>query len=130
MTDYYDERNILSEMIKYDHLIQKFYDTLRKYQSEAASVIGFAENIDDQIKQEFADIGEEMNQRLRGICKLIYGNKENVLNETLKYKQEIIQLTQENIQIADEIMSLKEKIKHMEEIIGRDHPERLMNYTK
>ena len=29
MTDYYDERNILSEMIKYDHLIQKFYDTLR-----------------------------------------------------------------------------------------------------
>ena len=110
MTDYYDERNILSEMIKYDHLIQKFYDTLRKYQSEAASVIGFAENIDDQIKQEFADIGEEMNQRLRGICKLIYGNKENVLNETLKYKQEIIQLTQENKQIADEIMSLKEKI--------------------
>ena len=62
--------------------------------------------------------------------KLIYGNKENVLNETLKYKQEIIQLTQENKQIADEIMSLKEKIKHMEEIIGRDHPERLMNYTK
>ena len=129
-TDYLDERSILNQMTKYDNLIQKFYDILRRYQSATSEITGYMEEIDENIKNEFDKIEEEMTNRLKAICKMMCGSKDSSLTDTIKYKNEVYLLTKDNNELLEEIRKLKEKIRNMEFRIGKDSPEILMNYTK
>ena len=129
-TDYLDERSILNQMTKYDNLIQKFYDILRRYQSATSEITGYMEEIDDNIKNEFDKIEEEMINRLKSICKMMCSSKDSSLTDTIKYKNEVYLLTKDNNELLEEIRKLKEKIKNMELRIGKDSPDKLMNYTK
>jgi len=129
-TDYLDERSILNQMTKYDNLIQKFYDILRRYQSATSEITGYMEEIDENIKNEFDKIEEEMTNHLKAICKMMCGSKDSSLTDTIKYKNEVYLLTKDNNELLEEIRKLKEKIRNMELRIGKDSPEKLMNYTK
>ena len=40
-TDYLDEKSILNQMVKYDNLVQKFYDIVRRYQSAVSQITSF-----------------------------------------------------------------------------------------
>ena len=88
------------------------------------------EEIDDNIKNEFDKIEEEMTNRLKAICKMMCGSKDSSLTDTIKYKNEVYLLTKDNNELLEEIRKLKEKIKNMELRIGKDSPDKLMNYTK
>ena len=129
-TDYLDERSILNQMTKYDNLIQKFYDILRRYQSATSEIAGYMEEVDESIKNEFDKIEEEMTDRLKAICNMMCGSKDSTLTDTIKYKNEVYLLTKDNKELLEEIRKLKEKIKNMELRIGKDKPDKLMNYTK
>ena len=56
--------------------------------------------------------------------------KDQVLTNTIKYKNEIFLLTRDNDDLLEEIRKLKEQIKTMEKRIGKENSQRLMNYTK
>ena len=56
--------------------------------------------------------------------------KDQVLTNTIKYKNEIFLLTRGNDDLLEEIRKLKEQIKTMEKRIGKENSQRLMNYTK
>ena len=64
-TDYLDEKSILNQMVKYDNLVQKFYDIVRRYQSAVSQITSFIDNVDDSIRAEFAIIENEMNTKLK-----------------------------------------------------------------
>jgi len=129
-TDYIDERSILKELVKYDNLVERFYEIIRKYQSVTSEISSYVDSIDDLIVGEFNEIEEEMNTRLKGICSMMCNLKDQVLTNTIKYKNEIFLLTRDNDDLLEEIRKLKEQIKTMEKRIGKENSQRLMNYTK
>lgn len=129
-TDYIDERSILKELVKYDNLVERFYEIIRKYQSVTSEISSYVDSIDDLIVGEFNEIEEEMNTRLKGICSMMCNLKDQVLTNTIKYKNEIFLLTRGNDDLLEEIRKLKEQIKTMEKRIGKENSQRLMNYTK
>jgi hypothetical protein len=129
-TDYIDERSILKELVKYDNLVERFYEIIRKYQSVTSEISSYVDSIDDLIVGEFNEIEDEMNTRLKGICSMMCNLKDQVLTNTIKYKNEIFLLTRGNDDLLEEIRKLKEQIKTMEKRIGKENSQRLMNYTK
>jgi hypothetical protein len=129
-TDYIDERSILKELVKYDNLVERFYEIIRKYQSVTSEISSYVDSIDDLIVGEFNEIEDEMNTRLKGICSMMCNLKDQVLTNTIKYKNEIFLLTRDNDDLLEEIRKLKEQIKTMEKRIGKENSQRLMNYTK
>ena len=129
-TDYIDERSILKELVKYDNLVERFYEIIRKYQSVTSEISSYVDSIDDLIVGEFNEIEEEMNTRLKGICSMMCNLKDQVLTNTIKYKNEIFLLTRDNDDLLEEIRKLKKQIKTMEKRIGKENSQRLMNYTK
>ena len=129
-TDYIDEWSILQELVKYDNLVERFYEIIRKYQSVTSEISSYVDSIDDLIVGEFNEIEDEMNTRLKGICSMMCNLKDQVLTNTIKYKNEIFLLTRDNDDLLEEIRKLKEQIKTMEKRIGKENSQRLMNYTK
>ena len=129
-TDYIDERSILKELVKYDNIVERFYEIIRKYQSVTSEISSYVDSIDDLIVGEFNEIEDEMNTRLKGICSMMCNLKDQVLTNTIKYKNEIFLLTRGNDDLLEEIRKLKEQIKTMEKRIGKENSQRLMNYTK
>ena len=114
-TDYLDEKSILNQMVKYDNLVQKFYDIVRRYQSAVSQITSYIDNVDDSIRAEFAIIENEMNTKLKGICSLICNS---------------ILLNRDNNELIDQIQKLKEQIRIMELKIGKDNPDKIFNFTK
>ena len=112
-TDYIDERSILKELVKYDNLVERFYEIIRKYQSVTSEISSYVDSIDDLIVGEFNEIEDEMNTRLKGICSMMCNLKDQVLTNTIKYKNEIFLLTRDNDDLLEEIRKLKEQIKTM-----------------
>ena len=91
-TDYIDERSILKELVKYDNLVERFYEIIRKYQSVTSEISSYVDSIDDLIVGEFNEIEDEMNTRLKGICSMMCNLKDQVLTNTIKYKNDIFLL--------------------------------------
>ena len=118
-TDYIDERSILKELVKYDNLVERFYEIIRKYQSVTSEISSYVDSIDDLIVGEFNEIEDEMNTRLKGICSMMCNLKDQVLTNTIKYKNEIFLLTRDNDDLLEEIRKLKEK-KELEKKIHKD----------
>ena len=129
-TDYLDEKSILNQMVKYDNLVQKFYDIVRRYQSAVSQITSYIDNVDDSIRAEFAIIENEMNTKLKGICALMCNSKEQILTDVIKYKNEVILLNRDNNELIDQIQKLKEQIRVMELRIGKDNPDKIFNFTK
>jgi hypothetical protein len=129
-TDYLDEKSILNQMVKYDNLVEKFYDIVRKYQSAVSEISTYIDEVDDSIRAEFLIIQNEMNNKLKGICSLMCNSKDKILTDVIKYKSEVINLNRENNEIIEQIQKLKEQIRVMELKIGKDNPNFIFNYTK
>jgi hypothetical protein len=125
-----DENSILNQMVKYDNLVEKFYDIVRKYQSAVSEISTYIDEVDDSIRAEFLIIQNEMNDKLKGICSLMCNSKDKILTDVIKYKSEVINLNRENNEIIEQIQKLKEQIRVMELKIGKDNPNFIFNYTK
>ena len=129
-TEFMDENSILNQMVKYDNLVEKFYDIVRKYQSAVSEISTYIDEVDDSIRAEFLIIKNEMNNKLKGICSLMCNSKDKILTDVIKYKSEVINLNRENNEIIEQIQKLKEQIRVMELKIGKDNPNFIFNYTK
>jgi hypothetical protein len=129
-TEFMDENSILNQMVKYDNLVEKFYDIVRKYQSAVSEISTYIDEVDDSIRAEFLIIQNEMNNKLKGICSLMCNSKDKILTDVIKYKSEVINLNRENNEIIEQIQKLKEQIRVMELKIGKDNPNFIFNYTK
>jgi hypothetical protein len=129
-TEFMDENSILNQMVKYDNLVEKFYDIVRKYQSAVSEISTYIDEVDDSIRAEFLIIQNEMNDKLKGICSLMCNSKDKILTDVIKYKSEVINLNRENNEIIEQIQKLKEQIRVMELKIGKDNPNFIFNYTK
>ena len=129
-TEFMDENSILNQMVKYDNLVEKFYDIVRKYQSAVSEISTYVDEVDDSIRAEFLIIQNEMNNKLKGICSLMCNSKDKILTDVIKYKSEVINLNRENNEIIEQIQKLKEQIRVMELKIGKDNPNFIFNYTK
>ena len=46
-TEFMDENSILNQMVKYDNLVEKFYDIVRKYQSAVSEISTYVDEVDD-----------------------------------------------------------------------------------
>ena len=100
-TEFMDENSILNQMVKYDNLVEKFYDIVRKYQSAVSEISTYIDEVDDSIRAEFLIIQNEMNNKLKGICSLMCNSKDKILTDVIKYKSEVINLNRENNEIIE-----------------------------
>ena len=112
--------NFFGELTTCDNIFEEFTSLLREYQSQVNEIGTYADGIDEQIKIAFAEIANELNQRLMALCQQICNTKNRIQTDCLKYKSEIFSLMKENKQLSEQVTRLENKLRKMEETIGKN----------
>ena len=119
-TDETNNKSILDGITKNDNSLQRLFNMINQYNSETIQYVTYCDNVNSNIKKEFAEIREIVNDKINFILKE-YSQKSSVLeNEHLSLKKDITFLQKENEELLIKISDLKIQIAKMEKMIGHD----------
>lgn len=124
-----EEESIIAHLLKYDEILKKYFNDIRKAQSITSDIQLYSDDINQKIIEAFEDIRTEMDNRLKNLMEYIQESKNTIQNDAIKFRQEIGNLTKENINLIKQITELKSQIQKMEALIGRSERKQ-MSFTK
>lgn len=124
-----EEESIISHLIKYDEILKKYFNDIRKAQSITSDIQLYSDEINQKIIEAFEDIRTEMDNRLKNLMEYIQESKIAVQNDSIKFRNEIGNLIKENTMLNKQITELKNQIQKMETLIGRSERKQ-MSFTK
>lgn len=124
-----EEESIIAHLLKYDEILKKYFNDIRKAQSITSDIQLYSDDINQKIIEAFEDIRTEMDNRLKNLMEYIQESKNTIQNDAIKFRQEIGNLTKENTNLIKQITELKSQIQKMESLIGRSERKQ-MSFTK
>lgn len=124
-----EEESIIAHLLKYDEILKKYFNDIRKAQSITSDIQLYSDDINQKIIEAFEDIRTEMDNRLKNLMEYIQESKNTIQNDAIKFRQEIGNLTKENTNLIKQITELKSQIQKMEALIGRSERKQ-MSFTK
>ena len=110
--------SVLDGITKQDNRLQRLFNMINKYNAEKIQYVTFCDNVNSNIKKDFAKIREIVNDKINFILKEYSQTNDKLENEQVSLKREIDFLQKENEELLVKIVDLKQKITKMEKIIG------------
>ena len=110
--------SVLDGITKQDNRLQRLFNMINKYNAETIQYVTFCDNVNSNIKKDFAKIREIVNDKINFILKEYSQTNDKLENEQVSLKREIDFLQKENEELLVKIVDLKQKITKMEKIIG------------
>ena len=110
--------SVLDGITKQDNRLQRLFNMINKYNEEKIQYVTFCDNVNSNIKKDFAKIREIVNDKINFILKEYSQTNDKLENEQVSLKREIDFLQKENEELLVKIVDLKQKITKMEKIIG------------